>query len=286
MTLRRTLIEAADRGVGRRALASLSTRQARRGTELDVEILYDRAWVHRINSTYIPVSDSFEYRRDWSSALETIFEPIKENWLFLYEPREGDTIVDIGAGDGLDSIVFSNAVGPGGRVLAVEAHPATFVLLEQTCTLNGLSNVIPVQCAVMDESGAVSMAEEGSHRDLYTVLGATNGAKRTADVPAKTLDELCHEHAIERIDLLKMNIEGAERLALPGAEEALARTRYVCIACHDFISEGDESLATKAFVVEFLRDHGFELTLREEHPQPWVRDHVHGVRPAHRQPQA
>jgi FkbM family methyltransferase len=279
MTLRRALIDAADRGVGRHALASLSTRRARRGTELDVEILYDRAWVHRIDSTYIPVSDRFVYRRAWNSALATIFDPIKENWLFLYEPREGDTIVDIGAGDGLDSFVFSNAVGPSGRVLAVEAHPATFVLLEQACRLNGLSNVTPVQCAVMDAPGSATMMEDGSHRDLYTVLGGTNGGRRTGEVPAKTLDELCREHDIDHIDLLKMNIEGAERLALQGAEEALGRTRYVCIACHDFLSEGNRALATKAFVVEFLREHGFELTLRDDHAHPWVRDHVHGVRP-------
>jgi FkbM family methyltransferase len=276
---RRALIDAADRPVGRRALASLSTRYARRGTELDVEILHDRAWVHRIDSTYIPVSDRFEYRRDWDSALATIFDPIEENWLFLYKPREGDTIVDIGAGDGLDSFVFSRAVGPSGRVLAVEAHPATFVLLEQTCRLNGLSNVIPVQCAVMDRPGTVTMAEEGSHRDFYTVLGGTNGAARTEEVPARTLDVLCREHDVERIDFLKMNIEGAERLAVQGAEEILGRTRHVCVACHDFISEGDPSLATKAFIVDFLRDHGFELTLRDDHRHSWVRDHVHGVRP-------
>jgi FkbM family methyltransferase len=276
---RRALIDVADRSVGRRALASLSTRYARRGTDLDVEILYDRAWVHRIDSTYVPVSDRFEYRREWDSALATIFDPIEENWLFLYEPRQGDTIVDIGAGDGLDSFVFSRAVGPQGRVLAVEAHPATFVLLEQTCRLNGLSNVVPVQCAVMDEPGSVTMAEEGSHRDFYTVLGGTNGAARTEEVPAKTLDDLCREHEIERIDFLKMNIEGAERLAVQGAEDILERTRFVCVACHDFISEGDPSLATKAFIADFLRDYGFELTFRDDHPHPWVRDHVHGVRP-------
>ena len=124
MTLRRALIDAADRGVGRHALASLSTRRARRGTELDVEILYDRAWVHRIDSTYIPVSDRFEYRRDWNSTLATIFDPIRENWLFLYEPREGDTIVDIGAGDGLDSVLLerSRPVGPRARRRGSSGH--------------------------------------------------------------------------------------------------------------------------------------------------------------------
>jgi FkbM family methyltransferase len=276
MTVRRALIDAADRSVGRKALAALSTRYARRGTDLDVEILHDGAWVHRIGSTYIPVSDRFEYRRDWDTALGTIFDPIEENWFFGYRPREGDTVVDVGAGDGLDSLVFSRAVGAGGRVLAIEAHPTTFVLLEQTCRLNGLSNVIPVQRAVMDGGGTVTMVEEGDHRDFYSVIGA--GSNGSTEVPAVTLDELCDEHGIGRVQLLKMNIEGAERYAIEGAEAVLERTDHVCIACHDFTSERDPDLATRELVVDFLRERGFEVTLRDDQPQPWVRDHVHAAR--------
>jgi FkbM family methyltransferase len=278
MNLRRTVVDAVDRPGGRAALAALSTRLARRGTELDVQVLYDRAWVHRIGSTYVPVSDRFEYRRDWDSALATMLDPIAENWFFAYRPREGDTIVDVGAGDGLDSLVFSRAVGAGGRVLAVEAHPTTFVLLEQTCRLNGLANVTPLQYAAMDRPGTVTLAEEGSHRDFYSIFanGNGNGSVARKQVPGATLDHLCRD--LERVDFLKMNIEGAERYALQGAGDVLARTSHVCVACHDFVSERDAELATKAFVVEFLREYGFEVVLREDHALPWARDHVHAVR--------
>lgn len=278
MRLRRALIDALDRSFGRKILATLSTSFARRSTALDVAIYYDRAWVHRIGSVHLPVSDRFKYRRDWDSALESTFDPIEANWFFRYRPRAGDTIVDVGAGDGLDSMVFAKAVGPSGKVLAVEAHPATFVLLEQTCRLNGLANVTARQCAVMDRGGTVPIAEEGSHRDTYSVIGGTQSTARTKDVPATTLDDLCREHGLSRIDFLKMNIEGAERYALPGAREVLARTRYVCIACHDFIADGNPELATKSFVIGFLEDNGFEVIVRDGHPLPWVGDHVHGVR--------
>jgi FkbM family methyltransferase len=280
MRLRRALIDAADRSIGRKLLGTLSTWHARRGSELDVEIYYDRAWVHRIGSTHIPISDRFEFRREWDSAYRSIFEPIEENWFFRYHPRPGDTIVDVGAGDGLDSMVFSKAVGPSGKVLAIEAHPATFVLLEQTCRLNDLANVVASQYAVMNEPGTVSIAEEGSHRDFYSVVGRTRQSARAHEVPATTLDALIREHGLARVDFLKMNIEGAERYALPGAVEALERTRHVCIACHDFIANGTPELATKAFVVEFLEDQGFEVVLRDEHPLPWVRDHDHAFRKA------
>jgi FkbM family methyltransferase len=280
MWLRRAVIDALDRSFGRKILARLSTSFARRGTDLDVAIYYDRAWIHRIGSVHLPVSDRFEYRREWGSVLESTFGPIEANWFFRYRPRAGDTIVDVGAGDGLDSMVFANAVGASGKVLAVEAHPATFVLLEQTCRLNRLANVIARQCAVMDRSGTIAIAEAGSHRDFYSVIGGTQGSARTKEVPAITLDDLCRDHDLSRIDFLKMNIEGAERQALRGAREVLARTRYVCIACHDFIADGNPELATKSFVIGFLEDNGFEVVVRDEHPLPWVRDHVHGIRKA------
>jgi FkbM family methyltransferase len=196
-----------------------------------VEIYYDRAWIHRIGSTHIPVSDRFEYRRDWDSLLSSTFDPIEENWFFSYRPRPGDTIVDVGAGDGLDSMVFSRAVGPSGKVLAVEAHPATFVLLEQTRRLNGLENVTPCHRGVMDRPGSVAIAEEGSHRDFFSVIGAGESSAETKTVAGATLDDLCREHELSRVDFLKMNIEGAERYALQGGSELLQphAARLYCV---------------------------------------------------------
>lgn len=280
MRLRRALIDTADRSFGRKILARLATAHARRGTDLDVEIYYDRVWIHRIGSTHIPVSDHFEYRRDWDSLLSSSLDPIEENWFFQYRPQAGDTVLDIGAGDGLDSMVFSRAVGPGGKVLAVEAHPATFVLLEQTCRLNGLENVSPCHRAVMDRPGSVAIAEEGSHRDFFSVVGAAESSAAAKIVAGVTLDDLCREHGLSRVDFLKMNIEGAERYALQGGRELLDRTPHVCIACHDFLAEGNPELATKSFVIDFLEQRGFDVTVRDEHPLPWVRDHVHGSKKA------
>ena len=88
-------------------------------------------------------------------------------------------------------------------------------------------------------------------------------AGRAGELPGEGVrfDDLS-EHGIERIDFLKMNIEGAERRALPGCEKALRRARYVCIAAHDFRAargEGEE-FRTLDFVKDFvtgggIRDH-------------------------------
>ena len=88
------------------------------------------------------------------------------------------------------------------------------------------------------------------------------------------------ECSIERIDFLKMNIEGAERLALPGCRRALDRTRSVSIAAHDFrASRGEgEAFRTLAFVREFLTERGFKLTTRDRDSRYYVPFHVLGWR--------
>jgi hypothetical protein len=99
-------------------------------------------------------------------------------------------------------------------------------------------------------------------------------------VEGLTFDSLSERNHIGRIDFLKMNIEGAERNALPGCRHALARIRNVCIAAHDFrAARGEgEAFRTLALVREFLTLAGFELTTRDDDPRYYVPYHVHGVR--------
>jgi hypothetical protein len=99
-------------------------------------------------------------------------------------------------------------------------------------------------------------------------------------VPGVRFDNLAGELGIDKIDFLKMNIEGAERMALPGCVRALDRTRFVCVAADDFrAARGErEEFRTLAFVREFLKDRGFRLTTRDADPRYYVPYHVHGQR--------
>ena len=99
-------------------------------------------------------------------------------------------------------------------------------------------------------------------------------------VEGVTFDSLCERYGINRIDFLKMNIEGAERSALPGCRDALHRVRNVCVAAHDFrAARGEgEDFRTLPFVREFLTAAGFRLITRDDDPRYYVPYHVHGVR--------
>jgi FkbM family methyltransferase len=208
----------------------------------------------------------------------------RDLWFWTYVPQAGDTIIDVGAGVGEECLTFSRLAGPSGRVLAFEAHPDTLRWLGRMIQLNGLDNVTALNLAVADEPGELRIS---SHDP--TSLGNTvvNQAEEEDGirVRADTLDNILDEQGVEVVDFLKMNIEGAETLALEGAARTLSRTRSICVSCHDFVADqgGPDQMRTRTTVVEQLRAAGFDVSLRDD-PRPYVRDYVYGSRDGVRGP--
>lgn len=212
--------------------------------------------------------------------LEKFLRDARDYWFHVYKPRPGDVIVDIGAGRGEDVYAFSLAVGEQGRVWAIEAHPENFRRLTEFCQAQGLANVTCLNLACMDRPGRLEVETLAVWESNYVREGPPSPT--SFPVEAITFDALCRRHGITRIDFLKMNIEGAERTALPGCRLALQRATHCCIAAHDFrAARGEgERFRTLAFVREFLAGSGFDLVTRDGDPRYYVPYHVHGVRRA------
>jgi FkbM family methyltransferase len=281
MALKRTLLSVLDRPGGRPLLAKLGTSAARRRTGADIELLYRDLWVHRVGRHYFPDGERFEYFTNHFPKMvgegDRYLARAKEYWFHFYRPSPGDVIVDIGAGCGEDALAFSEAVGPTGRVLAIESHPATFRRLQAFCAMNGLRNTKPLGLALMGHTGEVSVVESSFWRGHAVSWDASTPGQQ---VTALTLDRLRELEGIDEIAFLKMNIEGGERDAVQGMTGSMPRIRELCIACHDFRAERGEGeqYRTRAVVEEFLRDHGFEVRVRDKDPRPYVRDHIFGTR--------
>jgi FkbM family methyltransferase len=219
---------------------------------------------------------AYAARQDWHAVFASLIAESEDYWFHLYRPKPGDVIIDIGAGDGSDLPAFSRAVGPNGRVVAVEAHPRTALLLERMRKWNRLHNVTIHQRAIVNRRGAVYIDDLDAH--IRNAVSFSRRGNRGHEVPGLSLDELCREEGLQHIDFLKMNIEGAERHAIEGADETMRRVTHICVACHDFLAITDDSLRTKAIVVDFLQRRGFRIVTRQDDPRDYVRDHVHGVR--------
>ncbi len=194
--------------------------------------------------------------------------------MYQYLPSEGDTIVDVGAGTGWETLFFSRSVGRSGRVISIEAHPRTFRCLSKMCEKNRLENVTLVQAAVGDQEREVQLSDSDEH-EANSIIGVGSGIR----VPGTTLDYIFRSLGLSRVDFLKMNIEGAERLALSGMGEMVQKTKNVCISCHDFLANegGPNELRTKADVISFLKQNGFAVLLRESDGRCNVRDFVYGL---------
>jgi FkbM family methyltransferase len=286
LSLKRTLIRLLDRPGGRFLLGKIATVIVRRGGGDDIQIAYiNGLWTRQIGSDFFPDSVRFEYTyadfSDWKNQVAHYAADTKEYWLQHYIPRQGDIIVDIGAGRGEDTLTFSKAVGDTGRVIAIEAHPVTFAILKSFCQLNRLNNVTVLHLALMDKPGTVRMVES----EASWMENAIDCAERSSGVEVRsgTFEEVWKEQGLKELAFLKMNIEGAERYALVGIRSALPYISQICVACHDFrcnSSEG-EKFRTHAFVEEFLVRHGFALASRWDDPRDYVRDHIFGLRRNH-----
>jgi FkbM family methyltransferase len=228
------------------------------------------SWIHRYREAKIPHASLGR-----ASPPNVFTAEAREIFLYGYTPRPGDTVLDIGAGIGAETLLFSRLVGPSGRVVALEAHPRTYERLAKLCDVNRLTNVTPLQAAASNADGEVVVSDR-EHYLKNTIVAAESGG---IAVRARRLDTLAGELGLAGIDLLKMNIEGAERLAIAGMTKIIETTRHVCISCHDFLADdgGSDELRTKALVHEFLVDHGFSVTARDDAPDPWTRDYLYGV---------
>jgi FkbM family methyltransferase len=235
-------------------------------------ITYDRhtkGWLKRTRggTTLMP------YPRGMGA--EQCAEVTRDVFLHRYSIRPGDVVLDIGAGFGTEALPFSTMVGDSGKVIAVEAHPATFGKLERVCRLNNLRNVEAIHAAVMDSNEPVTISDLEEESYIENKIGGEG-----IEVPAVTIPDLVDKLGLDRIDFLKMNIEGAEVPALRGARDVLPIVRHAAIGCHDFMADqtGDESYRTSDLVRAMLVEAGFTITSRRDDPRPWAADYLFASR--------
>jgi FkbM family methyltransferase len=151
--------------------------------------------------------------------------------------RPGSVAVDIGAGLGEWTLPFARAVGGSGRVLAVEAAPASAAALASTLAANALHQAALVAGAAGERDGITD----------FTVPVATSRTSGTAimqetvRVPLRSLDSLAAERRLHRLDLVKITVGGHERRVLDGGETTLDRFRPVLVLASGREAEGDRA---------------------------------------------
>jgi FkbM family methyltransferase len=257
-----------DRESLRFALVPLLSQLARRRGKGVKRIFYQGGvWIHETDEGYLA------YHQPFVRLNMLKFENLAAaNFFWGYRPKPGDVIIDVGAGVGEEAITFSKAIGETGKLVCVEAHPRTYHCLEKLVEYNRLANVTAIHAAITEPARRLVTIEDSSdylRNRLDTMAGIP--------VPTTTVDGIHQQLGLGRVQFLKMNIEGAEALAIRGMLETLKQTEVLCISCHDFLAErgGGQHLRTKAPVRQFLQENGLRVVerLQAELP-PYLTDQL------------
>jgi FkbM family methyltransferase len=185
------------------------------------------------------------------------YEPVE--WV---APEEGGVFLDIGAFVGWHSIRAGRVVGSSGRVISLEPDPINRKQLEANLALNAISNCRIFQLAAWSNTGE----ELGWYTEKSPDCCRVDEEGHSASVRTTTIDDLLDDLHLDRLDWIKMDIEGAEIEALRGAEKTLRHYRpKLFVEVHDTVAGVKDLLTRYGYSIEkeaydsSPRPHGWYL---------------------------
>jgi len=169
----------------------------------------------------------------------------------------GIVIVDVGAHVGTFTLLASKIVGEKGKVIAIEPEPKNYKQLIENIKLNNFLNVNPLNIALGDYNGFGKLYISYSPQ-CHSLLFKEDKIS-SIEVLLKTLDNLLEELNLKKIDVIKIDVEGAEILVLKGAEKTLKANPNIkiIVAAEHYPSEAKE-------VCQFLNDRGFKTKVSQD----------------------
>ncbi|BAY11367.1 FkbM family methyltransferase [Calothrix sp. NIES-2098] len=138
--------------------------------------------------------------------------------------QPGRVFVDVGANFGVYTVIASKLVADTGKVLAFEPAAETYPILDRNVEINNFSNVKVFHAAVSDKTGTSRFYHVNNAPNSYS-LGADTESTSFEEVATVTLEDVFQKEAIERFDLMKVDVEGAEELVLRGSQSLIKKMR-------------------------------------------------------------
>ncbi|MDF5729528.1 MAG: FkbM family methyltransferase, partial [Rhizonema sp. PD38] len=145
-----------------------------------------------------------------------VYDYNEMNFLLNYL-RDGDSFIDIGANIGVYTLLAASKIHSG-SIYSFEVFPENYARLQENLRLNQFEQVKTYAIAVSDKSGTIALNPAGGD-SLPFITDSVSG--NTITVPTDTLDNLIQNQPLPNFTLAKMDIEGAELLALKGATSLL-----------------------------------------------------------------
>ena len=178
------------------------------------------------------------------------YEPEIGMLIDAFAPDDG-VLVDVGANWGYFAVFLAARPGFEGHVLAVEPFPASAAALAGVIAATGIQHVVePLAIALGAAPGRAAMSAE--------VFTGNNRITRDGalEVPVETLDRISAARNLARLDVLKIDVEGAEADVIRGAAQTIARHRPV-IVFENWLDAAGEVDAAPFRALQAIADHAF-----------------------------
>jgi FkbM family methyltransferase len=192
----------------------------------------------------------------WHLLVDRVYEP-REQAFMLDSLGPGGWMLDVGANIGAHAVPVAMQK-PGCRVLAIE--PASFnrAVLLRNVAANGLGNIVVDANATgrVPGEGAVLMGADGQFGGTRVVAAAPEAVEPVAVVP---LDATARASGVGRVDVLKVDVEGAEHDVLAGASDIIDANAGIAIVFESMGVQSARGAAGCIAAQQFLLDRGFAL---------------------------
>jgi FkbM family methyltransferase len=190
------------------------------------------------------------------------FEPY-ETAIFKEMVKPGMTIVDIGAHIGYYTLLAAKQAGPHGKVYAFEPEPKNFALLSKNITANNANTIKTFNTALSDQSGTRELFIEKYNKGHHSFAKNVNTVE-TIRVTTTTLDETMKNNGSPEINILKIDVEGAEPIVLRGMRETIKRSPKMTIFTEVYPRSMTKLGESAEAYLNELTSMGFTLSVIDE----------------------
>lgn len=204
-------------------------------------------------------------RSEWRRMAGRGYHELDTEQFLVEYLRSGDVVVDVGAHIGMLTAVAAQLLGPSGVVYAFEVDPTNFLQLVKTIRRNSMNNVYPQNIALSDVVGTSQFYRPEDSWGAFMInprdcglLSASESSTKTGiiELPTTTLDTFFQEHAVERLDLIKIDVDGPELAILRGGTHIIRGYKPALIVETSYFNRKHSTFDE---TWTFLRDSGYEV---------------------------
>ena len=185
-----------------------------------------------------------------------------EHKLLRYFCRPGMKAIDIGANIGFHTLLMSGCVGETGKVWAFEPDPDNFRTLQLNLSQNGCANVTLVQAAASSKTEQINLFCSSAHHGDHRIYPTDEENRRSLPIQAYALDDYFDRK--QEINLIKMDVQGAEGLVLSGMDKLLQSNLGLVMLFEFWPDMMEKTGCSPEVVLNALMNKGFEIFATNE----------------------